>query len=108
MRKPKMKFARMLGTILLLVSPLTFAQALYDANGQYRGYQQTAPSGVTTTYNQQGQSTGSSQVDNGQTNYYSPAGAYQGTNTATPSPMTPNTTINTPRQAPQAPVMKGW
>jgi len=103
-----MKSNGILGTILLLVSTLGFTQALYDANGQYRGYQQTSPSGVTTIYNQQGQTTGSSQVDNGQTNYYSPAGAYQGTNTATPSPMTPNTTINTPRQAPQAPVLKGW
>ena len=108
MRKPKMKSAGILGTILLLVSQLAFAQAIYDAKGQYQGYQQTSPSGVTTTYNQQGQSTGTSQVDNGQTNYYSPAGAYQGTNTATPSPMTPNTMINTPRQAPQAPAMKGW
>jgi hypothetical protein len=84
------------------------AQAIYDANGQYRGYSQTSPSGVTTTYNSQGQSLGSSQIDNGQTNYYSPNGAYQGTNTATPAPMQPNTTINAPRQAPQAPVMKGW
>jgi hypothetical protein len=47
-------------------------------------------------------------IDNGQINYYSPNGAYQGTNTATPAPMQPNTTINTPRQVPQAPVMKGW
>jgi hypothetical protein len=55
MREPKMKFARMLGMILLLVSPPTFAQAPNGANRQYRGYQQTAPSSVTTTYNQQGQ-----------------------------------------------------
>jgi uncharacterized membrane protein len=89
------------------ISP-ALAQAIYDANGQYKGYSQTSPSGVTTTYTPQGQSVGSSQIDNGQTNYYSPAGAYQGTNTATPAPMQPNTTINTPRQAPQAPVMKGW
>lgn len=84
------------------------AQAIYDANGQYKGYSQTSPSGVTTTYTPSGQSVGSSQVDNGQTNYYSPYGAYQGTNMATPSAPIPNTTINTPRQAPQAPVMKGW
>ncbi|SNX28653.1 hypothetical protein SAMN06295945_0993 [Polynucleobacter meluiroseus] len=84
------------------------AQAIYDANGQYRGYQQTSPSGVTNAYNAQGQNTGSSQVDNGQTNYYSPAGAYRGTNTATPTPPVPNTTINAPRQTPQAPIMKGW
>ena len=98
--------------IILLVTlylPITtHAQAIYDANGQYKGYSQTSPSGVTTTYNTQGQSVGSSQIDNGQRNYYSPNGAYQGTNTATPTPMQSNTTINTPRQAPQAPVMKGW
>jgi hypothetical protein len=84
------------------------AQAIYDSNGQYKGYSQTSPSGVTTIYAPTGQSLGSSQVDNRQTNYYSPVGAYQGTNTAIPAPMQPNTTINTPRQVPQAPVMKGW
>lgn len=86
----------------------TSAQALYDANGLYRGYSQTSPSGVTTTYNTQGQSIGTSQIDSGQTSYYSPSGAYQGTNTVIPAPMQPSTTINTPRQTPQAPVMKGW
>jgi hypothetical protein len=91
-----------------IASNLTFAQAIYDANGQYKGYNQTSPSGVTTTYTPQGHSVGSSQVDNGQTNLYSPNGAYVGTNTATPTPVQPNTSINTPRQAPQAPVMKGW
>ncbi len=94
--------------LLLLIPFGAFAQAIYEANGQYRGYQQTSLSGVTTTYNAQGQSVGSSQIDNGQTNYYSPAAAYQGTNTATPVPIQPNTSINTPRQALQAPVMKGW
>lgn len=103
-----MKAAGIFGTILLLVCPHIFSQALYEANGQYRGYQQTSPSGGTTTYNQQGQSTGSSQVDAGQTSYYSSSGTYRGTNITPPSPMQPNTTINTPRQAPQAPVMKGW
>ena len=87
---------------------LVFAQAIYDANGQYKGYQQSSPSGVTNTYNSMGQNVGSSQVDNGQTSYYSPSGIYRGTTTATPSPPIPNTTINVPRQAPQAPVMKGW
>ena len=94
--------------LLLLIPTIGFAQAIYDANGQYRGYQQTSPSGVTNTYNATGQNVGSSQVDNGQTNYYSPSGNYQGTTTATPSAPVPNTTINAPRQAPQAPVMKGW
>ena len=94
--------------ILLFTCSGAYAQAIYDANGQYKGYQQTSPSGVTTTYTPQGQSQGSSQINNRQTNYYSSAGAYQGTNTATPAPIQPNTNINTPRQAPQAPAMKGW
>jgi hypothetical protein len=94
--------------ILFFLPSFVMAQAIYDANGQYKGYSQTSPSGVTTTYNSQGQSIGSSQVDNGQTNYYSPNGTYQYTNTSIPAPMQPNTTINTPRQAPQAPAMKGW
>jgi phage portal protein BeeE len=94
--------------ILLLLGGNAFAQAIYDANGLYRGYSQTSPSGVTTMYSPQGQSLGSSQVDNGQTSYYSPNGVYQGVNTATPVTMQPNTMINTPRQATQAPVMKGW
>ena len=105
LQKVPMKHSALL---LFFIPVLSSAQAIYDASGQYRGYQQTSPSGVTTTYSPQGQSLGSSQVDNRQTNYYSPSGAYLGTNTATPAPMQPNTTINTPRQAPQAPVMKGW
>jgi hypothetical protein len=80
---------------LAFISQAIFAQAIYDANGQYKGYTQTAPSGVTTTYTPSGQSVGSSQIDNGQTNYYSPNGAYVGTNTATPAPAVPNTTIIT-------------
>jgi hypothetical protein len=94
--------------ILLFISTNSMAQAIYDANGQYKGYQQTSPSGVTNTYNSMGQNVGSSQIDNGQRNFYSPNGAYQVTNTAAPAPIQPNTTINTPRQAPQAPVMRGW
>ena len=92
----------------LFLATQSYAQAIYDANGQYKGYSQTSPSGVTTVYSPQGQSLGSSQIDNGQTNYYSPNGAYRGTNTATPAPSQPNTSINTPRNAPQAPVIKGW
>jgi len=96
--------------VLLMVFPMgaAFSQAIYGPQGQYQGYSQTSPSGVTNVYNAQGQNMGSSQVDNGQTNYYSPAGVYQGTNTATPSPPQVNTTINVPRQAPQAPSIKGW
>ena len=86
----------------LLFTGLCSAQAIYDANGAYRGYSQTSPSGVTNVYNAQGQNTQSFQTDNGQTNFYSPQGAYQGTSTA-PIQTQPNTTINAPRQAPQAP-----
>jgi hypothetical protein len=97
-----------LAFVLLLISPNLLAQAIYDTNGQYKGYSQTSPSGVTNTYNTQGQNIGSSQIDSGQTNYYSPQGQFQGANTATPTPSQPNTTINAPRQAPQAPTIKGW
>ena len=92
----------------MLLPVISCAQAIYDANGQYRGYSQTSPSGVTTTYNTLGQSVGSSQVDNNQTNYYSATGTYQGTNTGMPAIMQPNTTINTPRQVPQVPTVRGW
>ena len=92
---------------LVSLSFLCSAQAIYDANGQYKGYSQTSPSGVTNVYNAQGQNTQSFQTDNGQTNFYSPQGAYQGTSTA-PIQTQPNTTINAPRQVPQAPSVKGW
>ena len=94
--------------ILLIISNSAMAQAIYDANGQYRGYQQTSPSGVTSTYNAQGQNTGTSQIDNGQTNYYSPAGSYQGATTAVPTPPQVNSNIYVPRQPPQPPSVKGW
>ena len=83
------------------------AQAIYGPTGNYLGYSQTAPSGVTNVYNATGQNVQSYQVDSGQTNFYSPAGAYQGTST-TPVYATPNTSINAPRQAPQAPSVKGY
>ena len=91
----------------LLFAVLCSAQAIYDANGTYKGYSQTSPSGVTNVYNAQGQNTQSFQTDNGQTNFYSSQGAYQGTSTA-PIQTQPNTTINAPRQVPQAPSVKGW
>lgn len=83
------------------------AQAIYGPNGSYAGYSQTSPSGVTNVYNATGQNVQSFQTDNGQTNFYSPQGAYQGTST-TPVYVAPNTSINAPRQTPQAPSMKGW
>lgn len=92
---------------LLFLTTNVMAQAIYGPNGDYRGYSQTSPSGVTNVYNAQGQNTQSFQTDNGQTNFYSPQGQYQGTST-TPIQTTPNTSINTPRQAPQAPSVKGW
>ena len=83
------------------------AQAIYGPTGNYLGYSQTSPSGVTNVYNATGQNVQSYQVDHGQTNFYSPTGAYQGTAT-TPIYAAPNTTINAPRQAPVAPSVKGW
>ena len=83
------------------------AQAIYGPTGNYLGYSQTAPSGVTNVYNATGQNVQSFQTDNGQSNFYSPSGAYQSTST-TPVYAAPNTSINTPRQAPQAPSVKGW
>jgi hypothetical protein len=83
------------------------AQAIYGPTGEYLGYSQTSPSGVTNVYNATGQNVQSFQTDNGQTNFYSPQGAHKGTST-TPVYSTPNTSINTPRQAPQAPSVKGW
>ena len=83
------------------------AQAIYGPTGNYLGYSQTSPSGVTNVYNATGQSVQSYQTDSGQTNFYSPQGAYQGT-TTTPVYSAPNTSLNAPRQAPQVPTVKGW
>jgi hypothetical protein len=83
------------------------AQAIYGPTGDYRGYSQTSPSGVTNVYNATGQNVQSFQTDNGQTSFYSPQGAYQGTSAA-PVSVVPNSTINAPRQVPQAPSVKGW
>lgn len=94
-------------SFITLIPLFVNAQAIYDAQGQYKGYSQTSPSGVTNVYNASGQNTQSFQTDGGQTNFYSPQGQYQGTTTAPVTPA-PNTTINTPRQAPQAPTIKGW
>lgn len=50
------------------------AQAIYGPNGNYVGYSQTSPSGVTNVYNATGQNVQSFQTDKGQTNFYSPQG----------------------------------
>lgn len=92
---------------LAVMPTLVLAQVIYGPQGQYQGYSQTSPSGVTNVYNATGQNVQSFQTDNGQTNFYSPQGQYQGATTA-PVITTPNTTINVPRQAPQAPFIKGW
>ena len=91
----------------VLVVRSASAQAIYGPSGNYLGYSQTSPSGVTNVYNSTGQNVQSFQTDSGQTNFYSPQGAYQGSST-TPVYSAPNTSINTPRQAPQAPTVKGW
>ena len=96
-----------LAYVFLFLTGNVFAQAIYDSNGAYKGYSQTSPSGVTNVYNATGQLQGSSQVDNGQTNFYSPQGNYTGTVTA-PVTTPPNTNMNFPRQVPQAPTVKGW
>lgn len=101
-----------LATTLLFLSqmaciPLASAQAIYGPTGNYVGYSQTSPSGVTNVYNASGQNVQSFQTDHGQTNFYSPQGVYQGTSTA-PVYASPNTSINAPRQVPQAPSVKGW
>ena len=83
------------------------AQAIYGPTGDYRGYSQTSPSGVTNVYNASGQNVQSFQTDSWQTNFYSPQGAYQGASTV-PVYVAPNSTINAPRQAPQVPTVKGW
>jgi hypothetical protein len=38
----------------MFVPALGFAQAVYGPQGQYQGYSQTSPSGVTNVYNAQG------------------------------------------------------
>lgn len=91
----------------IVVPTFVWAQAIYGPQGQYEGYSQTSPSGVTNIYSATGQNIQSLQTDNRQTNFYSPQGQYQGTTTS-PVTILPNTTINAPRQAPQATTIKGW
>ena len=98
---------KLVAILLLIVPSIGFAQAIYGPQGQYQGYSQTSPSGVTNVYNATGQNVQFFQTDNGQTNFYSPQGQYQGTTTAPVTAKT-NTAINVPRQAPQAPTVKGW
>ena len=94
-------------SLALLLIGSASAKAIYGPNGNYVGYSQTSPSGVTNIYNATGQNVQSFQTDNGQTNFYSPQGNYQGSTTA-PVYIAPNSSMNVPRQAPQAPSVKGW
>lgn len=97
----------LLGATLFLLSEHANAQAIYGPQGQYLGYSQTSPNGVTNVYNAAGRNTGSFQTDNGQTSFYSPTGNLQGTSTA-PIYSVPNTTIGSPRNAPQVRSVGGW
>lgn len=99
-------------TLLIMSQCIIFArtvsaQAIYSPTGNYLGYSQSSASGVTNVYNATGQNVQSFQTDNGQTNFYSAQGAYQGTSTV-PVIAIPNSTINAPRQASQTPSVKGW
>lgn len=94
-------------SLVIALSGPVFAQGIYGPNGNYVGYSQTSPNGVTNVYNAVGQNVQSFQTDHGQTNFYNPQGAYQGSTTA-PIYVVPNTNINTPRYVPQTPYMKGW
>lgn len=107
--EPQMKYlvALLLIAQCVILARTASAQSIYGPSGDYRGYSQTAPSGVTNVYNASGRNVQSFQTDNGQTNFYSPQGAYQGTTTA-PVYAAPNSAINAPRQVPQAPTVKGW
>jgi hypothetical protein len=104
-----MKYLIMLFLIAqcVILARTVTAQAIYGPTGNYLGYSQTSASGVTNVYNASGQNVQSFQTDQGQTNFYSPQGNYQGTSTA-PIYAVPNSTMNAPRQAPQVPSVKGW
>lgn len=91
----------------LLLYGLAHGQAIYGPNGEYKGYVQTSPNGVSNTYSANGSLQGSAQVQGNQTNFYGPQGQYRG-NIQAPITTPPNTTIGSPRQVNQAPSIKGW
>ena len=88
-------------------SNVALSQAIYGPTGDYRGYLQTSPNGVTNSYSAMGAFQGSAQVQGHQTNFYGPQGQYQG-NIQAPITTPPNTTIGTPLQVNQVPSIKGW
>ena len=93
--------------VILLLHELAHGQAIYGPNGEYKGYIQTSPNGVSNSYGANGSLQGSAQAQGNQTNFYGAQGQYQG-NIQAPIVMPPNTTIGTPRQVNQAPSIKGW
>lgn len=93
--------------VALLISGVAHSQAIYGPNGEYKGYIQTSPNGVSNSYSATGAFQGSAQVQGNQTNFYGPQGQYQG-NIQAPITTPPNTTIGTPLQVNQAPSIKGW
>ena len=92
---------------ILLISGIAYGQAIYGPNGEYKGYIQTSPNGVSNSYSATGAFQGSAQVQGNQTNFYGPQGQYQG-NIQAPIYTSPNTTIGTPPQVNQVPSIKGW
>jgi len=92
---------------MLLISGIAHGQAVYGPNGEYKGYIQTSPNGVSNSYSATGAFQGSAQVQGNQTNFYGPQGQYQG-NIQAPIYTPPNTTIGTPPQVNQVPSIKGW
>jgi len=92
---------------ILLISGIAHGQAVYGPNGEYKGYIQTSPNGVSNSYSTTGAFQGFAQVQGNQTNFYGPQGQYQG-NIQAPITTPPNTTIGTPLQVNQAPSIKGW
>lgn len=97
----------LLGATLFLLSEHANAQAIYGPQGQYRGYVQTSPNGVSNVYGPTGKLLELIQQDYGQTNFYSPQGQFKGTVTA-PIYVMPNTTIGSPRNVPEMRSVGGW
>ena len=97
----------LIGSVLILLSDYANAQAIYGPQGQYRGYVQTSPNGVSSVYGPTGTLLELIQQDNGQTNFYGPQGNFRGTVTA-PIYSVPNSTISTPRNVPEMRSLGGW
>lgn len=90
-----------------MINLIAYGQAVYGPNGEYKGYIQTSPNGVSNSYSATGAFQGSTQVQGNQTNFYGPQGQYQG-NIQAPIYTPQNTTIGTPPQVYKVPSIKGW